>query len=54
MIFIQMKDRIYRVLTEYHHADTKEVFNGKGVPFGFPRALKSSFPQIEDSGSNFS
>ncbi|HTE12592.1 MAG TPA: ABC transporter permease, partial [Chitinophagaceae bacterium] len=31
------KDRIYRILTEYHHADTKDVFNGKGVPPGFPQ-----------------
>ena len=41
------KDRIYRVLTEYHHADSKDIFTGKGVPFAFPIALKSSFPQIE-------
>jgi putative ABC transport system permease protein len=42
------KDRIYRVLTEYHHADSKDVFNGKGVPFGFPHAIKASFPQVEN------
>jgi predicted permease len=41
------KSRIYRVLTEYHHADSKEIFYGKGVPFGFARALPSAFPQIE-------
>ncbi|HTE13248.1 MAG TPA: ABC transporter permease, partial [Chitinophagaceae bacterium] len=41
------KDRIYRILTEYHHADTKDVFNGKGVPPGFPQVLKSSFNQVE-------
>jgi putative ABC transport system permease protein len=46
--FHSNKDRIYRVLTEYHHADSKEVFTGKGVPFGFPDALKASFSQIED------
>src|SRR5450432_2111846 len=45
--FHSNKDRIYRVLTEYHHADTKEVFNGKGVPFGFPQVLKQAFSQIE-------
>ncbi len=41
------QDRIYRVLTEYHHDDTKTVFNGKGVPFGFPNGLKTSFSQVE-------
>jgi putative ABC transport system permease protein len=41
------RDHIYRILTEYHHADTKEVFNGKGVPFGFPQVLKPAFSQIE-------
>ena len=45
--FHTKKDRTYRVLTEYHHADSKTVFNGKGVPFGFPQALKSAFYQIE-------
>ena len=45
--FHSKKDRIYRVLTEYHHADSKDVFNGRGVPYGFPHALKTSFPQIE-------
>lgn len=38
------KDRIYRVLTEYHHADSKDVFNGRGVPYGILQALKTSFP----------
>ncbi len=45
--FHNNKDHIYRVLTEYHHADSKEIFYGKGVPFGFARALPSAFPQIE-------
>ena len=42
------EDRIYRVLTEYHHSDSKDVFNGKGVPFGFPNALKTSFPEVQN------
>jgi len=46
--FHAKKDRIYRVLTEYHHADSKEVFYGHGVPFGFPQALKTSFSQLEE------
>jgi putative ABC transport system permease protein len=46
--FQTKKDRIYRVLTEYHHADSKNVFNGKGVPFGLPQGIKTSFPQVKE------
>jgi putative ABC transport system permease protein len=42
------KDRIYRVLTEYHHADSKDIFYGKGVPFGLPNTIKSSLNSIEE------
>ena len=41
------KDRIYRVLTEYHHADSPDIFYGKGVPAPLPTALKTNFPQVE-------
>src|SRR5213083_560245 len=41
------KDRIYRVLTEYHHADAPDIFFGKGVPSPLPAALKTNFPQAE-------
>src|SRR5204863_741116 len=41
------KDRIYRVLTEYHHADSPDIFYGKGVPSPLPAALKTNFLQIE-------
>ncbi|MGZ3872864.1 MAG: ABC transporter permease [Mucilaginibacter sp.] len=41
------KDRTYRVLTEYHHADAANVFYGKEVPFPLPLGLKTAFPQIE-------
>jgi len=44
--FHKNKDRIYRVLTEYHHSDSKDVFDGKGVPFALPRGMKAAFPQI--------
>jgi putative ABC transport system permease protein len=39
--------QIYRVLTEYHHADSKDIFYGQAVPFALPNSLKTSFPQIE-------
>ena len=31
--FHQKKDRIHRVLTEYHEADAATITYGKGVPF---------------------
>ena len=45
--FHKNKNNIYRVLTEYHHADSKDIFNGKGVPFGLPQGIKTTFPQIK-------
>ncbi len=46
--FHKKQDRIFRVLTEYHHADSKNIFYGKGVPFGVPKSIKSSLKQIEE------
>ncbi|HVW96040.1 MAG TPA: ABC transporter permease [Mucilaginibacter sp.] len=45
--FHTKKDRIYRVLTEYHHTETSDISYGKDLPFPFPRGLKTTFPQIE-------
>ena len=45
--FHQKKDRIYRVLTEYHHAVDGKITYGKDVPFPMPTGLKTAFPQIE-------
>ena len=45
--FHSKKDRIYRVLTEYHHADAATITYGKDVPFPMPLGLKTAFPQIE-------
>ncbi|MBV8390141.1 MAG: ABC transporter permease [Mucilaginibacter sp.] len=45
--FHAKKDRIYRVLTEYHHAESAEISYGKDLPFPIPVGLKASFPQIE-------
>ena len=41
------KDRVYRVLTEYHHEDAGNITYGKDVPFPMPISLKTAFPQIE-------
>ncbi len=44
--FHSKKDRIYRVLTEYHHADAANIFYGNGVPRPLPSALRNNFPQV--------
>ncbi|HEY8927762.1 MAG TPA: ABC transporter permease [Mucilaginibacter sp.] len=45
--FHTRKDHTYRVLTEYHHAETGDISYGKDLPFPFPVGLKTAFPQIE-------
>jgi putative ABC transport system permease protein len=46
--FHKKQGRIYRVLTEYHHADSREIFYGRGVPFAIPKGISSAFKQIEE------
>jgi putative ABC transport system permease protein len=43
--FHSKKDRIYRVLTDYHRAEAANT--GKDVPFPLPEGLKTTFAQIE-------
>src|SRR5205809_5074183 len=45
--FHSKKDRVYRVLTESHHADAATTTYGKNVPFPMPTGLKTAFPQLE-------
>ncbi|GGG72980.1 hypothetical protein GCM10007415_00370 [Parapedobacter pyrenivorans] len=45
--FHTKKDRIYRVLTEYHPSDATAISYGKGIPFPLPTGLETAFPQIE-------
>jgi len=45
--FHAKKNRVYRVLTEYHHTDASGISYGKNVPFPMPEGLKASFPQLE-------
>src|SRR5436190_22541368 len=49
--FHSKKDRTYRVLTEYHHADAANIFYGKGVPAPMPEGLKAAFPQIQQAAA---
>lgn len=52
--FHSRKDHIYRVLTEYHHADVSEIFYGPGVPVPLPLGIKTEFPQLESVATIFS
>ncbi|MDQ6763705.1 MAG: ABC transporter permease, partial [Bacteroidota bacterium] len=45
--FHPKKDRVYRVLTESHHADAGTISYAKNVPFPMPENLKTAFPQLE-------
>jgi putative ABC transport system permease protein len=45
--FHSRKDRVYRVLTEFHHAESANTTYGKDIPFPMPLGLKTAFPQIE-------
>ncbi|MFS4445979.1 FtsX-like permease family protein [Maribacter sp. 2307UL18-2] len=49
----EKKDRVYRVLTEYHHAEP-EIFYGSGVPYPLPLELKSSFPELQKVSAIYS
>ncbi len=52
--FHSKKDRIYRVLTEYHHADAANIFYGQDIPFPLPKGFKTAFSQIEQVAPIFS
>ncbi len=49
--FHSNKDRIYRVMTEYHHPDG--VFCGQAVPSPVPTAIRHDFPQLEKTAGVF-
>ena len=45
--FHSKKDRVYRVLTEYHNTDAATISYEKNVPFPMHEGLKAAFPQLE-------
>lgn len=45
--FHSKKDRVYRLLTESHHADAGNITYAKNVPFPMPEGLKAEFSQLE-------
>jgi putative ABC transport system permease protein len=45
--FHTKKDRIYRLITEYHHADTKDIFFGAGISPAIPQGVRTDIPTLE-------
>jgi ABC-type antimicrobial peptide transport system permease subunit len=41
------KDHVYRLLTEYHHSDTKDVFYGAGISPAIPQGVRVEIPEVE-------
>lgn len=46
--FHSKKDRIYRVLTEYHHPGSG-VFYGQAIPAPLPTVIRHDFPDLEQT-----
>ena len=42
------KDRIYRLLTEYHHSDTKDIFYGQGISYAIPQGIRTEITEVKD------
>jgi ABC-type antimicrobial peptide transport system permease subunit len=40
------KEQVYRLLTEYHHSDTKDVFYGAGISPAIPQGIRVEIPEI--------
>jgi putative ABC transport system permease protein len=46
--FHTKKDRIYRLITEYHHADTKDIFFGSGISPAVPQGVRTDIPTLQE------
>ncbi|HWZ15588.1 MAG TPA: ABC transporter permease [Mucilaginibacter sp.] len=42
------KDRIYRLLTEYHHSDSKDIFYGLGISYAIPQGVRTEIPEVKE------
>ncbi|HEV2483308.1 MAG TPA: FtsX-like permease family protein, partial [Puia sp.] len=51
--FHRAKERIFRVLTEYHHSKDHETFYGAEVPMPLPAIIKTDLPDLENSAGVF-
>jgi putative ABC transport system permease protein len=52
--FHKNKDRLYRVLMEYHHPGENGIFYGAAAPFPLPTVIKKDFPDVKKSSGIFS
>jgi putative ABC transport system permease protein len=51
--FHKNKDRLYRVLMEYHHPGDNGIFYGAAAPFPLPTIIKKDFPDVKKSSGIF-
>jgi len=42
------RDRIYRLLTEYHHSDSKDIFYGAGISYAIPQGIRTEIPEVQE------
>src|SRR5260370_24737178 len=42
------KNRIYRLLTEYHHSDSKDIFYGSGISAAVPQGVRTEIPEVQE------
>jgi putative ABC transport system permease protein len=47
--FHKNKDRLYRVLMEYHHPGENGIFYGAAAPYPLPSTIKKDFPDVKKS-----
>ncbi len=52
--FHSKKDRIYRVLTEYHHPGDRPIFYGAAAPAPLAGIIKHEFPELKKTSGIFS
>ncbi|HEY4937101.1 MAG TPA: ABC transporter permease, partial [Puia sp.] len=50
--FHKNKDRLYRVLTEYHHENS--IFYGAAAPQPLPSTIKNDFPELKKTSGVYS
>lgn len=42
------KNHIYRLLTEYHHSDSKDIFYGYGISAAIPQGVRTEIPEVQE------
>jgi putative ABC transport system permease protein len=46
--FHPKKNRIYRLLTEYHHSDSKDIFYGAGISYAIPQGIRTEISEVQE------